>query len=153
DSYLEYAFLRWVLAPSATAGLAPYVAPQAEVTVAGHAYRVDYEIVGDQNRFVVELDGFEHHGHRAAFTYDRLRQNDLHASGRIVIRFSYDAIRCDTRRCVEQLQALLYLDSKLAPFVIPNPIVEDPDMSSDPLVALEPSPMQRHQMSDNYFDE
>lgn len=153
DSFLEYAFLRWVLGPSATAALAGFVTPQADVVIAGHTYRVDYEIVGARHRFVIELDGFEYHSHRAAFTYDRLRQNDLHASGRTVIRFSYDAIRRDTGRCVEQFQALLARDPSLALFLIPNPVVEQPKMSSDPLAGLGPSPMQKPQMTENYFDE
>ncbi|MEJ7570197.1 MAG: DEAD/DEAH box helicase family protein [Gaiellaceae bacterium] len=153
DSFLEYAFLRWVLAPSATAELARHVVPQAEVVVAGHAYRVDFEILGEACRFAIELDGFEYHGHRAAFTYDRIRQNDLHASGRIVVRFSYDAIRRDTRRCVQQLQALLSLDNRLAAFVISNPVVEQPEMDSDPLASFRRSPTQRSPMTPTYFDQ
>src|SRR5262245_36496891 len=114
DSFLEYAFLRWVLAPAARDSIASCVAPQCEVEVAGHRYKRDYEFVGESSRFAIELDGFEHHGTRSAFSYDRLRQNDLHATGRITIRFSYDAIRLDTARCVAQLQALLRMDARLA---------------------------------------
>ena len=58
----------------------------------------------------IELDGFAYHGSRQAFTYDRLRQNDLIATGRSIVRFSYDSIRTDTARCVDQLQAVLRLD-------------------------------------------
>lgn len=110
DSFLEYAFLRWVLGPAAKPRIAQHVVPQCELDVQGRRYRIDYEIVGYERTFAVELDGFEFHGNRYAFSYDRLRQNDLHATGRVVVRFSYDAIRLDVARCVAQLQAVLALD-------------------------------------------
>lgn len=105
DSFLEYAFLRWVLTPATTLGIVERVVPQQQITSASHTYRVDYAIKGGQRLIAVELDGFEFHGNRTAFSYDRLRQNDLHAAGCVVIRFSYDSIRLDTERCVFQLQA------------------------------------------------
>src|SRR4051794_30262182 len=95
DSFLEYAFLRWVLTPAARPAISAHVAPQHEVEVAEHTYRLDYAIIGQQRRIAVELDGFEYHGHRQAFTYDRLRQNDLQAAGWMIARFSYDSIRLD----------------------------------------------------------
>ncbi|MFO0618046.1 MAG: DEAD/DEAH box helicase family protein [Polyangiaceae bacterium] len=153
DSFLEYAFLRWILTPLGTPGLAAHVVPQSEISVGSRSYRIDYEVVGASHRFAIELDGFEFHGQRSAFTYDRLRQNDIHATGRTVVRFSYDAIRTETRRCVEQLQALLRLDPLLAPFVVATPVVEAPEMNSDPLFGLGPGPVQRLQMSTNYFDQ
>ena len=109
-SFLEYAFLRWILAPSVRGEILPYIASQASVAIGERSYRVDYEIRGTKKIFAIELDGFEFHGNRRAFTYDRLRQNDLHAASRMVVRFSYDSIRCETDRCVSQLQSLL--DSK-----------------------------------------
>jgi superfamily II DNA or RNA helicase len=140
SSFLEYAFLRWVLTPSARSELAAHVFPQADVEVNGHRYRVDYEIRGSERCFAVELDGFEFHGTRQAFSYDRLRQNDLHAAGDLVIRFSYDSIRSETRRCVEQLQAVVGQDSLLGQFLEPHPVVEPPEMDPDPMFALRPSP-------------
>ncbi len=151
DSFLEYAFLRWVLAPATTGAILPLVVPQAEVLVDGHNYRVDYEIRGRERCFVVELDGFEFHGTRQAFTYDRLRQNDLHASGRIVIRFSYAAIRLETARCIAQLQQLLKLDPLTAEALEPHPIVEIPDMTPDPLAGLAKPPTTTRLMT-HYFD-
>src|SRR5690349_5107904 len=41
----------------------------------------------------VELDGFAYLSDRDAFTYDRLRQNDLQLLDWRILRFSYDAIR------------------------------------------------------------
>jgi len=77
DSFLEYAFLRWVLTPAVGPGFAGHVQPQAGVEVDGHNYRIDYEVRGSQRTLAVELDGFEFHSDRDAFSYDRLRQNDL----------------------------------------------------------------------------
>jgi hypothetical protein len=140
SSFLEYAFLRWVLSPAARPEIASHVVPQAEVEVNGHRYRIDYELRGEEHIFAIELDGFEFHGDRQAFTYDRLRQNDLHATGRVVVRFSYDSIRSETERCVAQLHAVLRLDPSLARLIVPNPVVEQPDMDPDPLASLGPSP-------------
>ncbi len=98
ESFLEYAFLRWILAPATKPEIVGRVKPQYEVTWAGHTYRIDYAIVG-QNRFIaVELDGFTFHGSRSAFSYDRLRQNDLHAAGWLVVRFYQCRLRHVRRR-------------------------------------------------------
>lgn len=140
SSFLEYAFLRWVMAPATRSGMRPRIHPQAEVAVGGRHYRVDYEIRGSERIVAVELDGFQFHGTRQAFTYDRLRQNDLQAAGRIVVRFSYDSIRTETRRCVAQLQAVLRLDPMLASLLTADVVVETPHMDADPLTSLQPSP-------------
>ena len=140
DSFLEYAFLRWVLGPATRSAIATRIRPQGVVKVDGHSYHVDYEIVGDNPTVAIELDGFAVHGTRSAFTYDRLRQNDLTATGRAVVVFSYDAIRSDTARCVTQLQAALARDTSLAALLVTNPHVETPEMHPDPMTALAPSP-------------
>jgi superfamily II DNA or RNA helicase len=140
SSFLEYAFLRWVLEPAALPGIERCIAAQAEVSVDGHAYRVDYELQGSTRLIAVELDGFEFHGNRHAFSYDRLRQNDLQATGRVIVRFSYDSIRSDTARCVGQLQAVMRLDPLLAQLINPSPTVEPPVMDSDPIYALAAPP-------------
>ena len=153
DSFLEHAFLRWVLAPAARPDIAARIQPQREVEVDGHLYRLDYEIAGGRHLIAVELDGFEFHGNRFAFSYDRMRQNDLLATGRVVVRFSYDSIRLDTRRCVEQLQAVLALDAELSGYVIPNPEVPVPDdMDPDPLYGLRPMSAIPTDRPVTYFD-
>jgi superfamily II DNA or RNA helicase len=152
ESFLEYAFLRWVLAPATDPDIVERVVSQREVEVAGRTYRLDYEITGAEQLIAVELDGFEFHSSRPAFSYDRLRQNDIQATGRLIVRFSYDSIRRETRRCIEQLQAVLQMDPELATFVISNPHVEVPEMDPDPLYALGPAPSKGHPVSANYFD-
>ena len=140
DSFLEWAFLRWVLTPATLPGIETHVLPQSPVEVGSHTYRTDYEIVGEVARVVIELDGFQFHSSRQAFSYDRLRQNDLAGAGRQVIRFTYDSIRSDTARCVAQLQALLGQDRLLARYVNPSPQIDTPTMDPDPLHALDPPP-------------
>ncbi|HZO51334.1 MAG TPA: DEAD/DEAH box helicase family protein [Bryobacteraceae bacterium] len=154
NSFLEFAFLRWVLEPAVTSEIAPFVTPQKEVVHAGRRYLLDYEIAGESRRYAIELDGFEFHGRRDAFSYDRLRQNDIQASGWVVVRFSYDSIRTDTARCVSQLQTLLLLDERLASFVVDNPVVERPSMEPDPFRSLSPSPVFQGspRMVTSYFD-
>jgi very-short-patch-repair endonuclease len=152
SSFLEYAFLRWVLDPAVERSALPQVLSQREVRVGGRDYRIDFEIQGRDHLYAVELDGFAFHSNRDAFTYDRLRQNDLVAAGRTVIRFSYDAVRQDTARCVTQLQELLRQDPRLAPLLVPNPVITKPNMDPDPAHALDPSPRRLHRMSSSYFD-
>jgi superfamily II DNA or RNA helicase/very-short-patch-repair endonuclease len=137
-SYLEEAFLRWVLTPAADAAIVQRVHSQYPVTVQERTYRLDYLIVGQTLQVAVELDGFAFHSDRAAFTYDRLRQNDLAATGLTVLRFSYDAVRTNTARCVAQLQAMLRRDPVLAALVTAVPVVEVPDMAGNPMLAAGP---------------
>lgn len=152
DSFLEYAFVRWVLAPAVKPALLAHVTPQQQVPVGDHVYRVDYAIAGAQRMFAVELDGFAYHGDRAAFSYDRLRQNDLQSAGLTVIRFTYDAIRSETARCVAQLQAVLGQDALLATMLEAAPILERPQMEPDPLYGLAPSPLAGRTRAASYFD-
>ncbi|MGA8745102.1 MAG: DEAD/DEAH box helicase family protein [Solirubrobacterales bacterium] len=152
DSFLEYAFLRWVFAPATKAAIVECVKPQRELLLDGHSYRLDYEIVGAEHRIAIELDGFEFHSDRSAFSYDRLRQNDIQATGRLILRFSYDSIRRDTVRCVAQLQAILATDPMLADMLVAEPIIETPQMDPDPLHALRPSPTVTAPTSTSYFD-
>ena len=153
ESFLEYAFLRWVLAPAAKSEIVERVEPQKEIECAGHKYKIDYAIKGQQYLIAVELDGFEFHGRRGAFSYDRLRQNDLHAAGWIVVRFSYDSVRLETARCIFQLQAMMALDPLLSSTLIENPVVETPDMSPDPLYSFTLPPGSISQMNDSYFEQ
>lgn len=140
DSFLEYAFLRWVLNPAVRYNAVNQINSQEKVCINERDYRIDYAIFGDNIKIAVELDGFEFHGSRQAFSYDRLRQNDLQGAGWKILRFSYDSIRNDVLRCVEQLQTVLSLDPKLAEFIVVNPLVEEPEMNPDPLYALLKSP-------------
>jgi superfamily II DNA or RNA helicase/very-short-patch-repair endonuclease len=150
-SYPEEAFLRWVLTPAVQRGIVAHVHSQHPVTVNERTYRLDYLIAGGSLQLAVELDGFTFHSDRAAFTYDRLRQNDQAATGLTVLRFSYDAVRLDTARCVAQLQAMLRQDAVLSPLVITAPRVEVPEMAGDPLRAADPPRGTRSPDDEAYF--
>ncbi len=152
DSFLEFAFLRWVLAPATTPEVIQHVRPQRELVLLGRSYRLDYELRGSEQRIAVELDGFEFHSSRRSFNYDRLRQNDIQATGRMVLRFSYDSIRTETARCIHQLQAVLSTDPRLAGFLVDEPDIPVPDMDPDPIHALGPSPVGPSVMNTTYFD-
>src|SRR5207245_2640680 len=75
----------------------------------------------------------------------------LHTAGWIVVRFSYDTIRLEPERCVAQLQSMLRQDTLLAPLLIENPLIEQPDMAPDPLFALTPAPRRMKEMLSAYF--
>jgi superfamily II DNA or RNA helicase/very-short-patch-repair endonuclease len=151
QSFLENAFVRWVLAPAVTEAIAERVIGQHPVTVADRTYRLDFLLAGSRLRVAVELDGYAFHSSKAAFVYDRIRQNDLTSLGFVVLRFSYDAIRDDTNRCVGQLQAVLRGDPVLAAHLVENPIVPVPhDMTPNPLgLTTPPRPAPAQQ---DYFD-
>jgi hypothetical protein len=143
QSFLERAFVRWVLAAAATEGIAPYVVGQYPVMVDDHAYALDYLLVGSQVQVAIELDGFEFRSARKAFVYDRIRQNDLTGLGYAVLRFSYDAIRDHTARCVTQLQTVMRGDPMLKAYLIADPIVHIPhDMTPNPLTLATPAPRE-----------
>ncbi|GAA4357504.1 DEAD/DEAH box helicase family protein [Microbacterium rhizosphaerae] len=135
DSFLEAAFLRWVLTPVCLPSVVPLVRPQHRVSTGEHDYRVDYALTG-RDLIAIELDGYAFHSDRGAFTYDRLRQNDLTTVGARVLRFSYDAIRTRTAYCAEQTAALLRTDPVLALHVRSSIHAVPAEMPADPAYAL-----------------
>jgi superfamily II DNA or RNA helicase len=83
-----------------------------------------------------------------------MRQNDLAATGRVILRFSYDSVRLDTRRCVDQIQEVLRADGRLAAFVNNDVTVVRPEMDPNPIFALSGSPAHNTPEGDlTYFDE
>jgi superfamily II DNA or RNA helicase/very-short-patch-repair endonuclease len=152
QSFLENAFVRWVLAAAATLGIARHVAPQYKVNVEDHQYRLDFLLQGATVRVAIELDGYEFHSDKKAFVYDRIRQNDLTGLGFAVLRFSYDAIRAHTARCVSQLQAVLRSDSALAAYVVDDPIVPVPDNMDGNALWLATPTSRRPSARISYFE-
>ena len=68
-------------------------------------YEVDF--LWPEQRVVVELDGWEGHGHRLAFERDRARDAALQAAGYLVLRFTWRQLRDEpqlvARRIAEAL--------------------------------------------------
>jgi hypothetical protein len=151
-SFLEYAFLKYVVSPATHPHIVPFVHPQYEVNVGDHSYHVDYLLAGQRLQIAIELDGYTFHSSRTAFSYDRLRQNDLQARGYAILRFSYDNIRTQTARCIEQLQAVMRQDPLLNGYVRSNFVVPIPQMDPNPLYALQPSPYQSSPSTANAAD-
>jgi len=79
---------------------------QHQVTVNGHAFRIDF--CYPEARLAIESDGFAHHGHRQAFERDRFRQNLLVLAGWRVLRFTWRQICTDVTTVARQITAALY---------------------------------------------
>ncbi|HEX2909599.1 MAG TPA: DUF559 domain-containing protein [Chloroflexia bacterium] len=131
DSYLEYLFLRWVLTPLTRYEIIDRISPQCEVRVSGKQYQIDYAFIGQERRFVVELDGYTEHSNKYAFTRDRSRDNDLLVDGWDVLRFSFDAVQEQTGNCIFQLQGAFSKDPLLRTFLIDKPQVTRPDYTDE----------------------
>lgn len=95
-SPLERRFLKLI-------GEAGLPIPSANVSVAG--YEID--MYWERERFAVELDGFEHHGTRAAFERDRKRQEDLALAGIETIRLTARRLDQESNLIIERLKTLL----------------------------------------------
>ena len=57
SSFLEYAFLRWVLAPAVRNDIIVCITAQREIEVGDRRYSIDYEIRGAEQVLAIELDG------------------------------------------------------------------------------------------------
>jgi very-short-patch-repair endonuclease len=85
--------------------------PQPEVNARVGPYEVDF--VWRDRHLIVETDGFAHHGDRAVFESDRLRDATLQSQGFRVLRFTYRQVK-DRTPVVAALRPLL-AQSALAP--------------------------------------
>ncbi len=74
-----------------------------ELVIDGRTFRPD--LVFDDVKLIVEIDGFAFHGDRDAFERDRQRQNALTAAGWTVLRFTWRQLRDDPSAVVAQIQA------------------------------------------------
>ena len=80
---------------------------QTVTTVHGSTPKVD--LLWTEGRLVVELDGYESHGGRAAFALDRHRDYELMASGYVVLRLANDEIAQDCEKALEKIRDLARL--------------------------------------------
>jgi very-short-patch-repair endonuclease len=79
--------------------------PSPEVNARVGSYEVDF--VWRDRGLIVETDGFRHHGHRAAFESDRVKDARLQSMGYRVLRFTYRQLTDDRSAVVAALRALL----------------------------------------------
>jgi very-short-patch-repair endonuclease len=76
-------------------------------TVRGSRPRVD--LLWRQGRLVVELDGYDSHGGRAPFMYDRHRDYELALSGYTVLRIANDEVAQDCGKAIDKIRDLVRL--------------------------------------------
>lgn len=77
--------------------------PERNVHIAGH----EVDVLWRDRRLVVETDGFEHHGTRAAFERDRARDAQLTALGYRVVRFTYRQLTDEPAGVAAMLRTLI----------------------------------------------
>ncbi len=79
--------------------------PAPAVNTSVERFEVDF--LWRKQRLVAETDGLQHHGTRAAFERDRLRDAQLMLGGYRVVRFTYRQVRDEPARVAEVLRGLL----------------------------------------------
>ncbi len=77
--------------------------PEVNQLIAGR--RVD--MLWRWERLIVELDGYQFHGHATAFERDRERDADLILAGYVVLRLTWRRLRLEPEREAERLRLLL----------------------------------------------
>jgi putative AbiEi antitoxin of type IV toxin-antitoxin system/uncharacterized protein DUF559 len=77
--------------------------PRPLVNAVVEGFEVDF--CWPDDRLVVETDGFEHHGTRAAFTRDRAKDAQLTVRGWRVLRFTEPQVRGEARSCADVVLA------------------------------------------------
>lgn len=70
--------------------------------IGGRTVRPD--LVFDDVKLVVEIDGFAYHGDRDAFERDRQRQNLLTAAGWTILRFTWRQVHNDPAAVIAQIE-------------------------------------------------
>jgi hypothetical protein len=78
-------------------------APAQNVLVLGH----EVDALWPAAKLIVELDSWEHHGHRAAFERDRARDPKLLLAGYRTIRITHRRLDEEARQVAAELRALL----------------------------------------------
>ena len=85
--------------------------PLVQPIVEGH--RVDF--CWPEHRLIVETDGYEHHGTRAAFERDRAKDAQLTVRGWRVLRFTEPQVREDASSCAAVVMAARHAAAALEP--------------------------------------
>jgi len=83
------------------------------VNVRVGSYEVDF--LWRDFALIVETDGFEHHGSRAAFERDRDRDAHLQALGYRVVRFTWRQVTREPERVAATLSRLIATSAQRVP--------------------------------------
>ncbi len=65
------------------------------------------DLLWTAGKVVVEVDGYQHHGHRQAFSADRRRDYELTVSGYLVLRLPHDEVLDDVELAVEKIRDMV----------------------------------------------
>ncbi len=103
--------------------------PLVQPIVEGH--RVDF--CWPELRLIVETDGYEHHGTRAAFGRDRAKDARLTVRGWRVLRFTEPQVRGEARSCADVVLAAREAAPALEPRDRALRLREGPAEHADPL--------------------
>jgi very-short-patch-repair endonuclease len=58
-----------------------------------HAHGYEIDVLWPEHRVAVEVDGYEFHGGRGSFEFDRRKSADLQAAGLTLVRFTARQLR------------------------------------------------------------
>lgn len=75
---------------------------QTVYTIRHSQYLVD--LLWPQERVIVEVDGYRHHGNQFGFRRDRHRDYELLISGYLILRLPHDEVVNDVERAVEKIR-------------------------------------------------
>ncbi|MFH1112785.1 MAG: DUF559 domain-containing protein [Pseudomonadota bacterium] len=78
---------------------------QGVETTRGSRYTVD--LLWRDGKVVVEVDGYQHHSNRFAFSLDRHRDYELTISGFTVLRLPHDEVMEDAERSIEKIRDMV----------------------------------------------
>lgn len=118
SNYAENLALQTVIEPVLQSGALARVFPNHPVALADGTTRfVDFAIVTDSSRIAIEVDGYAYHAEgaisREKFDDQLQRQNELTLQGWTVLRFSFDQIKKEAARCMDQLRRITVSDPQL----------------------------------------
>lgn len=103
---------------------------QHEVKLGRKAYRLDFTLISDQRRVVVELDGHAYHASKAARSADAGRDLALTKAGWTPVRFTGSDIWRDADGCAAKVLDLMDVTvvrgDVVSPARKPEPVVEEP---------------------------
>jgi very-short-patch-repair endonuclease len=74
-------------------------------TVHDTTYIVD--LLAQQEKVIIEIDGYRYHSNRTAFGADRQRDYELHTSGYLVLRIPHHELVADLEVCLAKVQRML----------------------------------------------
>jgi very-short-patch-repair endonuclease len=63
----------------------------------------EVDLAWPEVRLCVELDGWMHHGSRAAFTRDRARDRSLLGLGWMLLRYTWQDVTCDRQSMIDEI--------------------------------------------------